>query len=861
MKRIVSLILALSMVLSMFTMSFAGLKDVEGTDYEAAVDALIELGIVAGYPDGTYLPENVVTRAELAKLLVVAYGLEPAAEASKGATAFSDIAANHWASGYINVSADYKFINGYPEGTFKGDATVTYAEAITMCLRVLGYANEIDAKGTWPTNYIAKAQDLKLMDGIKFDSYNDGAKRGNVALLIWNMLTTRMWEVGSESEGDGLVSAPNREMIEVKFNDYKYFSKDDHAKFGGYTIEVDKKEDKPVVKMTVAGVDYEYAGNDFYTFVPGTEVEALINTEEKTLLTIVPTGEDKLVEGSIEDLDEDGYNVTGLTGDYVYAIAEGKELTATTILNVSSEIVDKFTAKKESIKFNSTTVEDENYSKYLVLEDGVRVAITDLEVGDMLSTVTVSTGSTFYVMGEETAEGELTKYVVADSEITVGGTKYTITAATNYVEDTTKSTITKVTFAGNHSDKMNGEVVTLRLDPVVGKVVRIEFDGEINGDGSDTTIKFFALVSRVNRDDAEGTFTVMLDDGNGEEAYTFSQDLEDKANSAWLDGKWDAIGVRNTYAKVTLNEDDEITDIQIVAHNNKDANGLVAVAENEEFASKTIANAKYDDKNGRIVDASDVTSKIRVTDSVVVVKVVYDDEDKKTTVEFTEGLADIDDLNGKHSVLAIYELDEDAVVETAKYVVMLDNAADTSDKLVGIVKEQAINAIDKNKLDVTFEGEEDALVFDDDSSKELNGFNYNVLVYKTQTNTKDETTGTLVTGLKDYELASGESKHGYVTKVEDNRTFELASGEKIELDTEEVKELVKDCIFVLVEVTEEEGSKTQFEAYNVEVVDFEDVSVEKFDRISFRDLKGSSMADYTIEGPEVIFIIRGLGEK
>ena len=87
MKRILSLVLALSMVLGMFSFVSAGsLKDIEGTKYEAAVEALMELGVVNGYPDGTYLPNNVVTRAELAKLLVTAFGLEPAAEAASGVT-------------------------------------------------------------------------------------------------------------------------------------------------------------------------------------------------------------------------------------------------------------------------------------------------------------------------------------------------------------------------------------------------------------------------------------------------------------------------------------------------------------------------------------------------------------------------------------------------------------------------------------------------------------------------------------------------------------------------------------------------------------------------------------------------------
>ncbi|MBQ6860354.1 MAG: S-layer homology domain-containing protein, partial [Clostridia bacterium] len=190
MKRVLSLVLALSMVMSMFTFSFAGtgLKDVAGTEYESAVEALVELGVVNGYDDGTFLPENVVSRAEMAKLLVVAAGLAPAAELAEGTTKFSDVAADHWATGYINVAAEYGYIMGDPDGSFRPDDTVSYAEAITMALRVLGYKTVVEAKGTWPTNYIAKAEELDLLEDITYGTYATGAKRGNVALLIWNML-------------------------------------------------------------------------------------------------------------------------------------------------------------------------------------------------------------------------------------------------------------------------------------------------------------------------------------------------------------------------------------------------------------------------------------------------------------------------------------------------------------------------------------------------------------------------------------------------------------------------------------------------------------------------------------------------
>ena len=363
MKRVLSLILAISMVMSMFSFAFAGtaLKDVVDTDYESAVEALVELGIVNGYEDGTYRPEQNVSRAEMAKLLVVAAGLEPAAKLAEGATKFSDVNGG-WASGYVNVASEYGYVMGDPEGTFRPDDTVSYAEAATMALRVLGYKSVVEAKGTWPTNYIAKAEDLKLMEDITFSSYNDGAARGNVAILVWNMLTTKMWTVTGESEGDGLMYADRDIMLNVKFPDYTYTT----AQFVDFAINDDAE-----VMVTVAkaeGVkyeekftfapEYEYFENDFYTFVPGTEVEVLINDEDETLLSMVRTGKSKLVEGIKEDIDED---YDELSGDanylYAYGLVERRAINDASVIKADSAYIFEVDASnKNYVKFNDETV-------------------------------------------------------------------------------------------------------------------------------------------------------------------------------------------------------------------------------------------------------------------------------------------------------------------------------------------------------------------------------------------------------------------------------------------------------------------------------------------------------------------------
>ncbi len=150
MKRELSLVLALSMVLGMCSFAFAAsdLSDVEGQYYQAAVEALVELGVVNGYPDGTYKANEVVTRAELAKMLVICLGQGNGINTAGSDTQFSD-ADNQWFSGYVNIATQYNVIVGYPDGTFRPDDTVTYAEAVTMALRALGYKNVVESAGTF----------------------------------------------------------------------------------------------------------------------------------------------------------------------------------------------------------------------------------------------------------------------------------------------------------------------------------------------------------------------------------------------------------------------------------------------------------------------------------------------------------------------------------------------------------------------------------------------------------------------------------------------------------------------------------------------------------------------------------------
>jgi hypothetical protein len=184
----------IALVLGSFSFAFAATpSDVVDTDYEEAVETLMALGVVNGYEDGTYKPTKVVTRAELAKLLIVELGY---AELAGGTANFSDTA-GHWAEGYIGLAAGLGLVNGYPDGTFKPDNTVSFDEALTMVVRGLGYTDD-SLTGTWPTNYKIKAINLDLLDDVTV--MTTGADRGAIAIILFNALDAYYGDVNTDGD-------------------------------------------------------------------------------------------------------------------------------------------------------------------------------------------------------------------------------------------------------------------------------------------------------------------------------------------------------------------------------------------------------------------------------------------------------------------------------------------------------------------------------------------------------------------------------------------------------------------------------------------------------------------------------------
>ena len=182
MKKVLSFVLVLSMILGSFGMAFAApATDVADTKYEDAVNMLTELDVISGYTDGTFKPGKEVTRAEMATFIIKALNLDEYATAG---SSFADME-GHWADGFVGYAASLQIVAGRTATTFDPDALVTYDEAITMMVQALGYQGKYMVGG-FHGAFVNKAKALGLLDGVVAGKAN--AVRGDIALMIYNAL-------------------------------------------------------------------------------------------------------------------------------------------------------------------------------------------------------------------------------------------------------------------------------------------------------------------------------------------------------------------------------------------------------------------------------------------------------------------------------------------------------------------------------------------------------------------------------------------------------------------------------------------------------------------------------------------------
>ena len=209
MKRLTALLLCAACVCALVTAppaSAAGtvstFPDITDPQVGRAVEALRTMGVIDGGGDGNYDPDGSLTRAAFCKMAILVMGKGDEAQAQANRTIFNDVPGSHWARGYVNLAAlttvggggeeedqdAPRLMMGLGNGSFAPDRVISYGEAVTILLRMLGYSKE--AGINWPNGAVDTAASLGLTEGFTPPRASAAVTRAQAALLFCNMLTT-----------------------------------------------------------------------------------------------------------------------------------------------------------------------------------------------------------------------------------------------------------------------------------------------------------------------------------------------------------------------------------------------------------------------------------------------------------------------------------------------------------------------------------------------------------------------------------------------------------------------------------------------------------------------------------------------
>lgn len=160
---------------------------------------LSRLGIMQGDPDGNLRNDDFVTRAEFTKMAVASSDFNKMVAKNIRVSTYKDVPSDHWAAPYIRAAVDNGIVKGYTDATFRPDNDVTYEEAVTVMLKVLGYTDD-EFGNSWPYGQVGVADNLNMTKNM-YAEIGEPLTRRQVAILIYNALDTEMHKNSSSMSG------------------------------------------------------------------------------------------------------------------------------------------------------------------------------------------------------------------------------------------------------------------------------------------------------------------------------------------------------------------------------------------------------------------------------------------------------------------------------------------------------------------------------------------------------------------------------------------------------------------------------------------------------------------------------------
>ena len=210
-KKVLSLVLALAMALSLMTAAFAAdasdFNDYDEVTYTEAVDVMVAAGVFNGADGNNFAPNATLTREQAAKIITyMLVGQEKADKMTATVAPYADVAANRWSAGAIAYCTNAGILAGIGGGKFAPTAQLTGLEFAKMLLVALGYDAKIEKlEGpAWAINTatLALSDDVDLDNGMEDVSLSAPLTREQAAQMAFNTFKATMVEY--ETKGDNI---------------------------------------------------------------------------------------------------------------------------------------------------------------------------------------------------------------------------------------------------------------------------------------------------------------------------------------------------------------------------------------------------------------------------------------------------------------------------------------------------------------------------------------------------------------------------------------------------------------------------------------------------------------------------------
>ena len=579
MKKLLALVLALVMSMSLVTISNAAFKDADKIDYKEAVDVMNAVGVFIGDEKGNFNAKDNLTREQAAKIIAYLELGEKAADALVGSATFTDVAATRWSAGFVSYCAQAGVVSGY-DGKFDPAGQLTALQFGKMLLVEIGYdAKAAGMVGTdWAINTSKLLATTGLMKGID-GSVNQVLTREKAAQMCLNALKTPTVEYttkGSNITVNGAeinFGASTPTYVRNTVAKDQTISQEQLTNSTDYTVELGEK----LYKKLVLKPTEDAFGRPTHTWTfENKKVGEYIEDADLTYTTSVKLGtiysdlglSEKIAakdvvfyrNGNTEaNSGKDSKNVA-LTEAAIAKKAENK-IGANGVLTQVWYNNDKGTAIVTLIdtyvgKINSVVKATSSADRYVnvnVLSDTIsnvsaKFGTEDFAADDLVTFTAAWTGSVYEIQSakalEKSATGQLTQYTGdayfpgttkwdGDSNFTVDGTKYKYDL--NAVVDSSNNSITD--FTVGKSD------MNVYLDDY-GYAMYVE------GVESETNYAVVIGVGNVNAyGNATGGATLLLPDGTKKEVRYKMADGSDALTSVTV----------NQVSSITNNTTDEPT--------------------------------------------------------------------------------------------------------------------------------------------------------------------------------------------------------------------------------------------------------------------------------------------------------------